>query len=252
MRRLFGQSAGEQDGEWISVSDLMAGLMVIFLFIAIALLRPLAEERDRAIEEKKELAAIRESIREIAVTWSESEVRIYEALNEEFKNDLKRWNAEIERETLVIRFKFQAPEVLFDQAEHDIKPRFRAILSEFFPRYVKVLRQFQHSIEELRIEGHTSSEWDSITTPEKAYFRNMGLSQARTRAVLEFVLTLPELDISGDRTWVQPLLTANGLSSSQLIMDANGEEDRSASRRVEFRVRTRVRSEIVKILEEVQ
>lgn len=234
MRKLFGQSTREDDSEWISVADLMAGLMVIFLFIAIIYIRPLAEQRAR--------------IKDIAVTWQESEVSIYEALEEEFHDDLSKWNAEIERETLVIRFK--APDVLFDQGKDYIKPRFQAILSDFFPRYVAVLRPFNKAIEELRIEGHTSSTWNVSTSAEQAYFFNMGLSQARTRAVLEFVLTLPP--IIEDRGWVQPLLTANGLSSSRLIKDSNGVENPSASRRVEFRVKTRARSEIIRILEEVR
>lgn len=48
------------------------------------------------------------------------------------------------------------------------------------------------------------------------------------------------------------LLTANGLSSSRIILDEFGAEDPDLSRRVEFRVRTMARSEIVRILEEVQ
>ncbi len=74
MRKLFGQSTRDEDSEWISVADLMAGLMVIFLFLAIVYIRPLAEERVR--------------IKDIAVTWQESEVSIYEALEEEFRDDL--------------------------------------------------------------------------------------------------------------------------------------------------------------------
>ena len=78
----------------------------------------------------------------------------------------------------------------------------------------------------------------------------MDLSQARTRAVLQNVLGLSE--IAQERAWLRPLVTANGLSSSHLVLDANGEEDRERSRRVEFRVKTKARTEIVKILEEVQ
>ena len=139
--------------------------------------------------------------------------------------------------------RFKAPDVLFDRGKDYIKPRFQAILSDFFPRYVAVLRPFNNTIEELRIEGHTSSIWNVSTTAEQAYFLNMGLSQARTREVLELVLTLPA--IIEERGWVQPLLTANGLSSGRLIKAANGVENPSASRRVEFRVELKASSEIV-------
>jgi outer membrane protein OmpA-like peptidoglycan-associated protein len=112
-----------------------------------------------------------------------------------------------------------------------------------------VLSEFQSSIEEIRIEGHTSSEWTNAS-PEQAYYLNMALSQARTREVLSFALSLPA--VSSQRDWVQTFLTANGLSSSRPIFDASGSENPERSRRVEFRIRTTVRTEIVRILREVQ
>lgn len=234
MDKFFGASSREEESEWLSVSDLMAGLMVIFLFIAIIFIRPLAEQNLR--------------IKEIASTWQENETQIYEALQKEFANDLPRWNAEIDKDTLLIRFK--APEVLFERGRATIREQFAEILQDFFPRYVGVLQSYRSSLDEIRIEGHTSSAWNQETSADEAYFRNMELSQARTRAVLQNVLNLPET--ANARAWLQPLLTANGLSSSHLVLNETGAEDRDRSRRVEFRVRTKARSEIVRILEEVR
>jgi outer membrane protein OmpA-like peptidoglycan-associated protein len=234
MTPVFGPSSQNEDSEWISVSDLMAGLMVIFLFIAIVFIRPVAEQNLK--------------IKEIARTWQENETEIYDALVQEFSDDLPRWNAEIEQDTLLIRFK--SPEVLFERGRAAIRREFSAILEDFFPRYVNVLERFRDSIDEVRIEGHTSSVWNHTTSQEDAYFLNMGLSQARTRAVLQKVFLLP--DITEHRSWLQPLLTANGLSSSRPVILENGREDRERSRRVEFRIRTTARTEIVKILEAAQ
>jgi outer membrane protein OmpA-like peptidoglycan-associated protein len=75
----------------------------------------------------------------------------------------------------------------------------------------------------------------------------MELSQARTRSTLAYVLNLP-----GDReqvAWLRRFVTANGLSSSRLIMDDEGMEDVARSRRVEFRVRTDAETRLAKILE---
>ena len=234
MQKIIGASSREEDSEWLSVADLMAGLMIIFLFIAIGFIRPITEQN---LE-----------IKEIARTWQENETAIYEALWEEFSDDLPRWNAEISKDTLLIRFK--APEVLFDRGQATIRPLFAAILRDFFPRYVRVLQPFKAVIEEVRIEGHTSSIWNLNTSADEAYFRNMALSQSRTRAVLQNVLNLPE--IARERMWLQRLLTANGLSSSRLVLNAKGVEDRERSRRVEFRIRTTARTEIVRILEATQ
>ncbi len=230
---MFGMKSRTDDEHWISVSDLMAGLMVIFLFIAITYIRPIVE--------------VQTQIRAIVVAWNESEVKIHEALKSEFKDDLPRWNAELDRKTLSIRFK--APDVLFDAATSKLKEDFKVILEDFFPRYLKVLRIFRRAIAEVRIEGHTSSEWIGAQSDDEAYFRNMALSQARTRSVLEFCLnTIPSRRL---KNWAREYITANGLSSSQLILD-NGHEDRVSSRRVEFRVRTNTKEQIVRILETVE
>lgn len=231
--RYFGTKTQNEDDNWISVSDLMAGLMVIFLFIAITYLRPIVETQNK--------------IREIVVTWNASEVKIQEALEKEFSKDLRKWNAELDGKTLTIRFK--APNVLFDTASSELKPEFVEILDDFFPRYLDILHNFRHAIAEVRIEGHTSSEWPAAASEDEAYFKNMALSQARTRSVLEYCLGLNE--IASRRSWARQFITANGLSSSQIIL-RNNEEDRIASRRVEFRVRTNAKEQIVKVLETVQ
>ena len=230
--RVFGRSERDE-GHWISVADLMAGLMVIFLFVAISYIRPI--ENTQA------------TIRTIVATWNDMEADIHAALRDEFRDDLERWNAELERETLTIRF--NAPEVLFDTATPELKPKFRAILSDFFPRYLRVLRGFKEAIEEIRIESHTSSIWRGAVNTEDAYFKNMALSQARTRSVLEFGLLLPAAEPF--REWARRHLTATGLSSSRSIL-TDGAEAPARSRRVEFRVRTNAKRQIVKIIETLE
>ncbi len=235
MLGLSRKRPGSEDEEhWISVSDLMSGLMVIFLFVAISYIRPVIEQR--------------EVVREIAVAWQQSELKLYERLNAEFSKDLANWGAEIDKETLSVRFK--APEILFDQGKANLRPRFVEILNDFFPRYLTVLAEFRDAIDEVRIEGHTSSEWTGTNDPQLAYFRNMALSQERTRAVLEHCLSLPA--VGAERDWAREHITANGLSSSKPIRSDAGDEDRDRSRRVEFRVRTNAKQQIVRILEAVE
>ena len=231
MGSLFGSKSAHGDGHWITVSDLMAALMMVFLFVAIATIRPMRSERD--------------AIREIAVSWRETELELFEALAREFSGDFQNWNAELDGETLVFRFK--APEVLFSPARSRLRPGFRATLDRFFPRYMAVLWRFRDAIEEVRIEGHTSSDWGGVDATE-AYFRNMALSQARTRTVLEYCLSIPK---AGPYVaWARRHITANGLSSSRLRI-RDGKEDRDASRRVEFRVRSNAKARMVRILERI-
>lgn len=233
MSNIFDTKHDEQEeSHWLSVSDLMAGLMMVFLFIAIALMRNAFAERDK--------------IKQVAVAYQENQVAIYDALKVEFDKDLEQWNADIDEDTLT--FTFKAPEVLFKSGESAISEQYQKLLDEFFPRYMSVLKPFKSSINEVRIEGHTSSVWSLTCNEECAYFNNMKLSQGRTRSVLEYVYSLESS--YDDREWVKQHIAAVGLSSSKIIHDKNGAEDKAKSRRVSFRVITNSDIQIKRILQE--
>ena len=233
MLNLLTQKHDEQEeNHWLSVSDLMAGLMMVFLFISIALMRNAFMERDK--------------IKQIAVAYQENQVSIYEALNQEFMKDLKEWDADIDEQTLT--FTFKSPEVLFKTGEIELSSNYQALLKDFFPRYLEVLKPFQDSINEIRIEGHTSSDWNHNSTDREAYFKNMQLSQGRTRSVLNYVYNLKSSQPF--QRWIKSHIAAVGLSSSRLMYDSNGSEDKVRSRRVSFRVITNSDIQIKRILEE--
>lgn len=235
MKQLFGESnspntVNNEESHWISMSDLMAGLMMVFLFISIAYMRHAQIERDK--------------IKEVAVTYQNIQVALYENLQQEFADDLPLWDAEIDQSTL--EFRFKSPEVLFDVGKNSLKEEFKRILDDFFPRYLAVIGKFKDNISEIRIEGHTSSAWNRFVSADEAYFHNMELSQGRTRSVLEYVYLLPE--VATDRSWIKSKFAAVGLSSSQLVFDAQGLEDDQRSRRVSFKVMTNAETQIRKII----
>ena len=225
----FPVAASQTGEEWISVSDLMSGLMMVFLAIAVFFM---LEQN----AEKKELKEARAALVRIAQVHDLLRENLYEDLLEEFEQDLPRWGAELDRQTLSVRFK--EPDVLFKRGDADLKPDFKVILDDFFPRYIGVLMRdrFREHVEEVRIEGHTSSEFDG-GSPLNNYLHNMRLSQGRTRKVLKHVVRLPGVKEHWEG-WLRERATANGLSSSHLVMKPSGAEDRRRSRRVEFRVRT--------------
>ena len=175
--------------------------------------------------------------------------QLYQDLHKEFEKDLPGWGAELDHD-LALRFK--EPKVLFDTGDDKLKPRFIEILNDFFPRYVRILSadKYKDAIEEIRIEGHTSSTWNGGSSTNEAYFLNMALSQSRTRTTLEYVLTLPQVHDQQD--WLRKHLTANGLSSSKLLFNPDGFENVEGSQRVEFRVRTNADARIAEILKTVQ
>ncbi|EFA2467310.1 OmpA family protein, partial [Escherichia coli] len=176
----------DQDNEhWVSMSDLMAGLMMVFMFISIAYMHYVRIEKEK--------------IKEVAVAYENAQLQLYNALDIEFAKDLQDWDAEIDKQTLEVRFK--SPDVLFGLGSTELKPKFKLILDDFFPRYLKVLDNYQEHITEVRIEGHTSTDWTGTTNPDIAYFNNMALSQGRTRAVLQYVYDIK--NIATHQQWVK-------------------------------------------------
>ncbi|QJB56562.1 OmpA family protein [Pseudodesulfovibrio sp. zrk46] len=234
---MFARTKSDSEGYWPTISDLMSGLMLVFLLIAIAYMHNVEQGKKR--------------IEKVAVTYQKTQVSLYESLMNEFKTDLPKWKAEIDPDTLSV--KFMEPEVLFQSGCSDVTPAFKAILNDFFPRYLNILfsPEYADSISEIRIEGHTSSEWDNgKASKEVAYFNNMALSQDRTRSVLEYCY-----QITGDaeqRARMRKYVTANGLSSSHLVTDGTGVEQKALSRRVEFRTRTNAEQKIVEIIMEIE
>ncbi len=218
--------------EWISISDLMAGLMMVFLFIAVSFMIQVEKEK--------------KAMTDIAITYLNVKKALNDELKAEFTNDLKVWGAEILEDNTI---RFQEPNVLFAASSSTLTPRFKDILKKFFPRYIEILSrdEFKAEIEEIRIEGHTSSEWSHTTTKEKAYMLNVQLSQERSLSVLNYAYNLPQ--ISKERDWLNLVIRANGLSFAKIIYNNDGTENYKKSRRVEFRVRTRTEEKIQDIIE---
>ncbi|WP_396588869.1 OmpA family protein [Bermanella sp. R86510] len=223
----------EQEGHWVAVSDLMAGLMMVFLLISVVFMIHVEWQRKK--------------ITDVAILYDTLRTQLYQDLLAEFAPDLPNWGAELDED---LTFRFNKTELLFERGESDLNPQFQNILSDFFPRYLKIITQekYRDDILEVRIEGHTSSGWLGANDEDEAYINNMELSQARTRSTLAYLLNLQP--VQDEKTWLKDYLTANGLSSAKVIINASGIENEDRSRRVEFKVRTDAEGKIATILED--
>ena len=223
--------------EWISISDMMSGLMMVFLFIAIAFMVQIQQEQ--------------QAVKEIAMTYRESQQSLNMDLKKEFNKDLKRWGAEITKDNI---FRFNSPEVLFASGSSRISNKFKKILDDFFPRYVKLLsaEKYKNEIDEIRIEGHTSNGWSGAKSKETIYLNNMKLSQDRANHVLKYCYTIHNSIIKKDKSWLEEHLRANGIAFAKVIIKENGKQDYKKSRRVEFKVLTKAQEKIYKIVEQLK
>jgi len=205
---------------------MMSGLMLVFLFISIGFML--------------EVDADKEKMRDVASEYRDTQADINEALYTEFEDELKSWNATITKDNRVV---FHSPDVLFAVSSSKIKDKFKTILQDFFPRFLKILRsqKFADNVQDIKIEGYTSSEWAGATSPEKIYLKNMQLSQKRAYAVLLFCYTLNDESVKTNRKWLEEKLRANGMAFSKT-------EEKVQTRSVEFKVNMKSEDKIYEIL----
>ena len=210
-----------EDEQWAPAADLMAALMLVFMFISILFIMILVQQE------------------EVFKNSAEECDEIFRELKADFSSEKFGVVFEVE-DDLTIRL--NDPRIEYETGDFDVPSEFKKFLDEFLPRYVRFLyeRKEERDIQEIRIEGHTSKKWegDGTLSEGQAYIKNMGLSQDRARKILEYyILEMPEIFPSHNahKEWAEEIITANGLSSSKPIRFSDGRENENASRRVEFR-----------------
>ena len=235
MKRL-GLRLHADEEHWIPLADLMTGLMFLFLLIALAYMVEVESQHAHA--------------KQVATSYSQTRVTLGNDLERALGADLTKWGGALDKNSLSIRF--SGRDVLFATGSADLQPRFKSILSAFFPRYLAIVSdpKYKPLITELRIEGYTSTSWKPGATLNESYIGNMALSQDRTRSVLSYVLDMPA--VQPQKPWLIQVLTANGLSFSHLLTKPDGTEDADASQRVEFRIRTNADDQMRKVLDASQ
>lgn len=152
---------------------------------------------------------------------------VVESLKQEFAQDNVNVNIDSQSGAVTLE-----ASVMFASGEAVLTEEGEQVLYTILPIYCKVLLQEKYLpyLAEIIIDGYTDPEGD--------YEYNLELSQQRSLAVAEYLLSIAPEFLSGeDNSQLEEHLTVNGHSKSNLILDANGNVDMDASRRVEVKFR---------------
>ena len=182
------------------------------------------EEQQSALDEKTELLATQQQkIDKIIGVKAE----VVEALQKEFSK--KNLNVDIDSQTGALTLNAN---VMFDYDQAELTDSGKMTLSMVLPTYCKVLLADSNKkyLGEIIIEVYTDTDGD--------YSNNLELSQKRSLAVAQYLLDI-EGDFLKDKQIqeLQDCLTVNGHSMSDPVLDADGNVDKDASRRVEVKFR---------------
>lgn len=219
---------------WMSLSDMMTGLMIIFLFIAIAYMA----QQNRETQKFKEYAVLQNQL------YQDLQGALEQIEEVEVKPDL----------SIVISDENST----FESGGDDLSPAFESMLDDFYDAYLDILlgKKYKNFISEVRIEGHTDKDRYRKAESKDPFISNVELSQDRARHVLEYLWMSERIQnvSKEDRRLLEFWFTANGLSYGRMV-DKQGRlvhrfgevkskmvPDNNASRRVEFRIVTNASS----------
>lgn len=152
---------------------------------------------------------------------------VIESLRKEFSNN--NVNVDIDTQTGALTLDAN---VLFAYDEAELTEEGKAALRQILPIYCKVLlnEENQSYLAEIIIDGYTDTDGD--------YSYNLELSQRRSLAVAQYLLEIQgEFLNDQEMKSLENYLTVNGHSMANPILDADGNVDKDASRRVEVKFR---------------
>lgn len=211
---------------WLSYSDMMAALLMIFVLILSCTLmemRETYEAKQAELAEQKQIIAQQQQIDQIVGIRED----LIDALSEEFADS--SLSVKVDAQTGAITFDSN---LLFAYNKDNLQAAGKAFLAEFLPKYFSILldEDFSPYVAEIIIEGHTDDDGD--------YIYNLRLSQNRAFAVASYCLDANNHLLNSEQLeQLRVLLTANGRSYSAPIRAQDGSVDKGASRRVEIKFR---------------
>ena len=232
----------EEHSYWQSYSDMMAALLLLFvllmsstLLVSMQLYEQRAKEKEQAAKDFRGQQVLLQEQQKLLDRQQEQIdqlVGILEDLIMNLSKELSKTNLNVMVDPKTGAITFDS-NILFSSGSYELTEAGKAFLQDFVPVYFSALLEgdYEEYISEIIIEGHTDTDG--------SYMFNLELSQKRALSVSQYCLQEAE-EIYSDAVGVSKLrqiLTANGRSWSNPILDAQGNVDMDASRRVEFKFR---------------
>jgi outer membrane protein OmpA-like peptidoglycan-associated protein len=209
------ESEEQDSGVYLSISDLMSSVLMIFVLLFITVQIQLQTEITRAKQLEIQLEKYKKAVDELPI-------RILNALEGKiggkglFTVDPATGDVSI------------GDRILFDEGSAELKSEGKKFLQQFIPIYSNVIfsdNLFERQITRVVIEGHTSSKGSDQ--------ENMELSLRRALAVSDYILS-NQLKFATKERFKKKIL-----ASGRGEIDANQKIDNSSDRKVVFRFQFR-------------
>ena len=221
MRKKGGGGQSDESGNWISLSDLLAGLLLIFILALCYAILSYAEDRDRLQDAKQQLA---ESL--------ELRTEILQAIVDSLRKHEGEIVIEVDEDRGALRLQ---EGVLFGSGQAELSARGVHTLSVLGPIVHAVLSEdrFAGQVETVFVEGHTDDKPIGIRLRSR-FASNWELSAQRAINAWRVLRNSAPLDELRNEQ-CQPLFSCSGYADTRPVGDGNSDEARRLSRRIDMR-----------------
>lgn len=204
---------GQDNIFWTTMSDLMLGLCIVFMTLFILAMTGFTQESVKLQQQRAQTAS--ELAEKLKVEKIDAEVDISGSVK---ISDVQ----------------------LFEVGSYQLSPKGKQFLDKFTPIYFDTIFENEaitKNVENIIIQGHTDSQtFRDAKSENEQFIRNMNLSLQRAYAVQEYMLSKTKYKKIYDKN-LRNMLVVEGRSYSDPVLDSQGKEDFSKSRRVELKLR---------------
>ncbi len=186
-----------------------------------------AEEAVEKMEEKTEVMApaVEKSVMSPSLTLNGAMLKEF---THELQSDVLTYN--ITSKTLKLSDKTLA----IGKSGVVMSEEYKELIRDIFPRLVKVTKAYENEIAEVKVEGHSSSNYVGVEDVQRKFELNQVISLQRAKTVLGYGANLEVSAVTENSDFVSNTYKAYGLSSSDVVRNPDGTENRLLSKRVEF------------------
>lgn len=210
----------EENIFWITMSDLLLGLMIIFLILFIMSMVGFSQAKVAEQSAQTEMA----------------EKLAKELVNNKIDVNIDKMSGQVEISDLE----------LFDIGSAKLSAKGKAYLDKFFPIYIDTIfsnPEVSDKVENLIIEGHTDSQmFKGLNSADEQYTKNLELSSMRATEVANYVFKTNYNKKYSKK--LHKVLIVEGKSNTEPIL-TNGKEDFNKSRRVELEIRMKAGENVI-------
>lgn len=196
---------------WITMTDLLLGLAVIFIVLFVLAMTGFTQAKLQEQQLKSEVA---------------------KDLAQELKS--KNINAQIDLSTGAVKL---SDLQLFELGSYQLSEDGKAFLNKFIPIYLNAVYsnpKISDKVINIVIQGHTDSQsFAGVSSKDLQFVKNMELSTQRANEVAKYIFYTPYNKAYSSK--LHKMLIVEGKSFSQPVV-INGKEDYNKSRRVELQL----------------